>query len=87
MHNVTHHPDRFVFQITGKDGQEPAHLDYELLDQHSVNFTHTYVPFRQRGQGHAEALVKAGLEWAKANQLAIQTRCWYVEKYMAEHTK
>ena len=46
---------RFVLE---QDGNECV-LDYELHGT-SVNFTHTYVPFRLRGKGLAEALAPGG---------------------------
>jgi predicted GNAT family acetyltransferase len=66
---------RFVLE---QDGNECV-LDYELHGT-SVNFTHTYVPFRLRGKGLAEALVKAALAWADEEGLKKEASCWYVKK-------
>jgi predicted GNAT family acetyltransferase len=91
MNQTIHNTNEFKFEIiTGTEAEttrDCAHLDYEMIDENTVNFTHTFVPFRQRGQGHAETLVKAGLDWARENKLLIRTSCWYVEKYMAEHSQ
>ncbi len=78
--DVQHYPDqqKFVIPLDGDD----AVLEYHLLNPHTVDFTHTYVPFRQRGKGHAETLVAAGLAWAKENNLTMQASCWYVDKFL-----
>lgn len=78
--DVQHYPDqhKFVIELQGDN----AILEYRLLDAQSVDFTSTYVPFRQRGKGHAEALVEAGLTWARAQNLNIQASCWYVDKFL-----
>jgi predicted GNAT family acetyltransferase len=73
------------FQI--ESDPDSAHLDYEFLSDKHVNFTHTYVPFKLRGKGIAEALVQTGLKWAADHNLHVSTSCWYVDKYMAEHSE
>lgn len=77
---VTHQMDqhRFVIELA----PESAHLDYVMVGDNSIDFTHTYVPFRQRGKGYAEALVAAGLAWAKDQGYTIQASCWYVDKFL-----
>lgn len=85
MQNIVHHPEDCTFKLD--DTADSARLDYEQTNSHSVNFTSTYVPFRLRGKGIAEQLVKTGLQWAEDNKLSITTSCWYVEKYMAEQKK
>jgi predicted GNAT family acetyltransferase len=87
MNLVIHHINASKFEID-TDGMEEgnsAHLTYQILDNKNVKFTHTFVPFRQRGKGYAEALVKAGLGWAKNNNMLISSSCWYVKKYITEH--
>lgn len=58
-----------------------AKLEYSL-DDNEVTFTSTYVPFRLRGKGLAEALVDTGLQWAKDQQFSIASTCWYVDRFM-----
>ncbi len=88
MDPVIHQPDlnRFIVELVNpKDSSkvmEPARLDYALMDNNTIDFTHTFVPFRVRGQGHAEALVEVGLSWAKQQGYEIQASCWYVEKFL-----
>ncbi len=73
---------RFIAHITNAPEDKHAKLEYELLDNHTINFSHTYVPFRLRGKGYAEALVEAGLAWARKEKFNIKTSCWYVEKFI-----
>lgn len=50
----------------------------------SIDFTRTYVPANARGQGIAEALVRQGLKWARAEGFEITASCWYVEKFLKD---
>lgn len=78
-YNIQHQTDRSRF-ILLKDGHECV-LDY-VLQNHTIDFTHTYVPFALRGQGLAEPLVEQGLAWAKQQGYALTASCWYVKKYL-----
>ncbi|MAZ86480.1 MAG: GNAT family N-acetyltransferase [Cellvibrionaceae bacterium] len=77
--NVEHHRDLNCF-VLGSEGQF-AKLEYSRQGD-GVTFTSTYVPFRLRGQGVAEALVERGLSWAKDNNLNVSSTCWYVDKFL-----
>ncbi len=81
---VEHHPQRHCFTVD-TDGRESI-LQYRLLapesDNPGVDFTRTYVPGELRGQGIAEALVRQGLTWARAEGMRIQASCWYVQKFL-----
>ena len=82
---VEHHPQRHCFTVD-TDGKE-AVLQYRLLGTESANrdavdFTSTYVPEELRGQGIAEALVRRGLSWARAQNYEIRASCWYVQKFL-----
>lgn len=68
---------RFIIE---QDGYECV-LDY-VVEGKQIDFTHTYVPFRLRGKGLAEELVKEGLAWAKGQGYDIQASCWYVRKFL-----
>jgi len=80
MSVVTHQAEsqRFIIELP----KDAAILEYKMLTADCVDFTHTYVPFRARGQGHAETLVEAGLFWAKQQGYSIQASCWYVDKFL-----
>jgi predicted GNAT family acetyltransferase len=89
INSVIHHNNRLKFEVEtdSTDNVGSAYLTYEMPDDNNVIFTHTFVPLRQRGKGYAEMLVKTGIDWAKENNLVISSSCWYVDKYMAEHTE
>lgn len=74
---IVHEPDRHRFVGDGN-----AVLDYRLLSGNSIDFCHTHVPGHLRGQGIAEALVRAGLAWARGEGLRIQASCWYVQRFL-----
>jgi len=67
----------FVLESQG----QYAKLEYSLQNG-GVTFTSTYVPFRLRGKGLAEALVHEGLQWAKDQKLDVSSTCWYVDKFL-----
>ncbi len=58
-----------------------AKLEYSL-DCNEVTFTSTYVPFRLRGKGLAEALVETRLQWATEENFSIASTCWYVDRFI-----
>ena len=47
--------------------------------------THTEVPFALEGLGIAAALVRATLDWARAEGLHVRPLCSYVAAYMRRH--
>jgi predicted GNAT family acetyltransferase len=81
---VQHNPDKQCFTI--ELNHTSAVLEYNLLPEQDggkgVDFRRTYVPSEFRGQGHAEALVKQGLNWAKQQGLKVQASCWYVRRFL-----
>lgn len=50
-----------------------------------LNLTHTEVPPRAQGQGVAALLVKATLDWARAEGKRVRPLCSYVAAYMRRH--
>ena len=48
----------------------------------SIIFTHTEVPAALEGRGIGGALAKAGLEFARANQLQVVPLCPFVRSYI-----
>ncbi|NND61074.1 MAG: N-acetyltransferase, partial [Gammaproteobacteria bacterium] len=57
-HNTTQ--NRFELEVDG----QLAHADYRREDNVLI-FHHTWVPEDLRGKGHAAAVVRAGLEYAR----------------------
>jgi predicted GNAT family acetyltransferase len=80
QHQQVHHEqeqNRFVLPVQN----DLAILEYEV-DGTNVDFTHTWVPPELRGGGHAQLLVRRGLDWARENNLEISASCWYVKKFL-----
>ena len=82
MSDVIHlsEEQRFIVELSG----DPAVLEYKMLSHNHIDFTHTFVPFRARGKGYAEALVEAGINWATQQGYEIQASCWYVDKFLKD---
>ncbi|HVU33924.1 MAG TPA: GNAT family N-acetyltransferase [Opitutaceae bacterium] len=79
---VTHNPgaNRFEASVDG-------HLcvaDYQIRAG-EIAFTHTFVPPELRGRGIAEKLVRAALEYAKAERLRVVPECSYVASFIRRH--
>ena len=68
---------RFEAEVEGKT----AVLDY-IESPGRIVFTHTYTPMGLRGRGIASQVVHAGLEYARANNLAVVPQCWFVADYI-----
>ncbi|WP_148227447.1 GNAT family N-acetyltransferase [Fulvimarina pelagi] len=55
-----------------------AELTYRRRDADTVVFDHTFVPPEERSKGIAAELVKAGVDWARAENLKVVPQCPYV---------
>ena len=73
---------RFVVQVEAFT----AVAEYELADGRVI-FTHTFVPPELRGRGLAERLVRAGLEWARAEGRRVVPQCSYVATFIQRHAE
>lgn len=78
--DVQHEPEKQRFVIYREQGD--CVLAYQLQEQ-SIDFTSTFIPFRLRGQGLAESLVDTGLAWAQEQGYELHASCWYVAKRLA----
>ena len=79
---VVHLPERGRFEIR-VDGLV-AELTYTLLGD-TITFLRTGVPSALEGQGLGSKLAKAGLDYARANGLKVQSLCWFVSSYLQRH--
>lgn len=79
---VKHDPEdqEFTTELDGYGGE----LAYSLSDQ-VIDFTHTYVDEPIRGQGVANHLIKAGLQYAEENKLQVIASCPAVAAYIRRH--
>ncbi|WP_165903958.1 GNAT family N-acetyltransferase [Hymenobacter gummosus] len=82
MH-VEHQSEDQTFYLTahGYEGE----LAYSRPAGGVVDFQHTFVDEHLRGKGAAEALARAGLDWARAEGLRVRTGCPYMRKFVEQH--
>lgn len=59
-------------------GEGASELTYVWRDAQTVVFDHTFVPPEERSQGIAAELVKAGIAWARQENLKVVPQCPYV---------
>ncbi|QCR24955.1 GNAT family N-acetyltransferase [Pontibacter sp. SGAir0037] len=81
--NVIHDDDDLRFYA--KLGDEEAELTYTYPEDGVLDFDHTFIPEDYRGQGLANKLVKAGLDYVKENNLKFIPSCPAVEAYTRRH--
>jgi predicted GNAT family acetyltransferase len=74
---------RFVAAV---DGYE-AVMDYAIVDEKTVDFTHTWTPPELRRRGIAAAVVSAALAWARAEGKTVIATCWYVRQFLEKEAK
>ncbi len=79
---VTHNQQDKRFQLE-KDGHL-AVLEYQLADGKIV-FTHTGVPEALGGQGIGSLLARAGLDYARAQNLLVVPLCSFIAGYIQKH--
>ena len=80
--NVLHVPEKSRFEI--RMDSLVAELTFTLLGD-TITFLHTGVPSELEGQGVGKKLVKAGLDYARANRFKIRSMCWFVSGYLQRH--
>jgi predicted GNAT family acetyltransferase len=66
------------------DGGE-SEMTYSLAEGKTMIIGHTYVPPKMRGKGLAEALVKRGIDDARAEGRKIMPLCSYVRTEFRRH--
>jgi uncharacterized protein len=79
---VTHDPENRRFELE-KDGYQ-ALLAYRLAEG-KIIFTHTGVPAEFSGQGIGSLLARAGLDYARAQSLAVVPLCSFIAGYIQKH--
>lgn len=80
--DVRHDPDRRQF-ATSVDGVQ-AHLDYQR-QQDAIRITRTSVPAAIGGRGIAAELMRAVLDYARAEGLKVIPACSYAAAYIDRH--
>ena len=83
-YDVKHDEQKHSFYVIA-EGQE-CFLRYSQTDEHCLNFSYIYVPPALRGKHIADAIVKAGVEYAIKNNMKIIPSCSFVLRSM-QHKK
>lgn len=78
QHEKSYH--RFAVNLEGAT----AVLTYQQEDD-SIYFVHTEVPPAMEGKGIGGQLAKAGLTYARENNLKVVARCPFVASYLKRH--
>lgn len=71
---------RFELEEEGATG----FLTYERQDG-TIVFTHTIVPAELEGRGIGSRIVRAGLDFARAEGLRVVPQCSFVRGYIERH--
>ncbi len=72
-------------EFTTGPADNQAELAYSCPTPGVIDFTHTFVPEDQRGQGVADKLAEAGLAYARQHQLRVRTSCKFMAGYVQRH--
>lgn len=83
--HVQHRPadHRFVASVRGGE----AVLAYEPRPDGALDLEHTIVPEEARGEGVADALVRAAVDYARREGVQLIPTCPYVEAWLLRHPK
>lgn len=71
------------FFVTLPDGE--AELRYASFGTDLLDIRHTEVPRSARGQGVADALVRAALAYAREHRLQVVVTCPYARQWLKRH--
>lgn len=87
---VTHRPEASRFEVRLESGPRDPHEEALAVCAYrrqgdTLLLTHTEVPPAFEGRGIAAALVRAALDWARTERLAVRPLCSYVAVYMRRH--
>ncbi len=81
--SVHHDPKTRQFQLPSDHGE--ARLSYRVVDAETLDFSSTYVEPGRRGRGLAAQVVRAGLDYARAERKRVIPSCSYVRAYLRRH--
>jgi predicted GNAT family acetyltransferase len=80
---VQHDPAGSRFFVRFDDGD--AQLIYAPFSDDILELQHTEVPPSAEGRGVADALVRAALQYARAQQMRVIATCPYVQAWLRRH--
>ncbi|WP_035446265.1 GNAT family N-acetyltransferase [Atopobacter phocae] len=79
---IKHEGQAFVY--VNEEGQKLAELTYVSMGEQVINANHTFVDPSLRGQGIADQLFQALIEYARKEQVKIHPTCSYVVRKMSD---
>jgi|SRR6185503_19568893 len=79
---VVNNTERRQFEI--HEGEHLARLTYRLRGD-VLDLIHTEVPRELEGQGYANELATAALEYAAQNSLLVKPTCPFVQAFIIRH--
>jgi len=79
---VTVNEERSRFETTVEG--HTAFLDFRL-DGTTITLIHTEVPEELEGKGVGSAIVRAALDYVRANDLTMIPECEFVQSYIERH--
>ena len=80
---VNHNPTNQQFTTTRQGYM--AELAYTRPAESVIDFDHTFVDEGLRGQGVADELARAGLDFARQKKLKVKTSCSFMAKFVKRH--
>lgn len=81
--DILHHPEDQEFTTMRKG--YTAELAYSRPTATVIDFSHTFVDEGLRGQGVAEELARAALDFARQEHLKVKTSCEYMASFVKRH--
>ncbi len=78
---IKHAPNKFYRIVDNSE----CLLEYEIQDENTIVFFHTYVPEPVRGRGLAMDIIKQGLDFAVSKNLKIIALCSAVRTFILRH--
>lgn len=82
---MTIHHDSANQEFTAGTADQQAELAYARPAPGLIDFTHTFVPENQRGQGVADELAQTALAYARHENLRVRTSCEFMASYVQRH--
>jgi uncharacterized protein len=82
---IIHEEKYQQFTIEFDKDEDDAELAYARPSGDVIDFTHTFVPKSERGDGLATELIEKGLQYARQHNLKVKATCPAVDKYIESH--
>jgi len=67
--------------------EEIGELAYARPDDKTIDFQHTFIEEQHRSKGHADTLIKHGLDFADQQGLTVKASCRAVASYLDRHPR